>query len=114
VVEFSTGERSHGSWHLEERLDSSEEAWMSGLTREESAMLAAAFERDPEFRRDLQPLVEQLSAEARLHFARRLAGRLADAPRPRSALVPALADLMREALANSSEIEDRDRERPDG
>jgi hypothetical protein len=86
---------------------------MSGLTREESAVLEAAFERDPEFRRDLDPLVEQLSGESRLRFARRLAGRLADAPRPRSALLPALADVMREALANSRETEDPDRERPD-
>ena len=86
---------------------------MSGLTREESAVLEAAFERDPEFRRDLEPLVEQLSGQSRLRFARRLAGRLADVPRPRSALLPALADVMREALANSRETEDPDRERPD-
>lgn len=86
---------------------------MSGLTREESAVLEAAFKRDPEFRRDLEPLVEQLSGESRLRFARRLAGRLADSPRPRSALLPALADVMREALSNSRETEDRDRERPD-
>jgi hypothetical protein len=87
---------------------------MSGLTREESAVLEAAFERDPEFRQDLEPLVEQLSGESRLHFARRLAGRLADAPRPRSALLPALADVMREALANNIKTEDRDREQPNG
>jgi len=38
---------------------------------------------------------------------------LATARRPRSALLPALADVMREALANSAETEPRDRERPD-
>jgi hypothetical protein len=90
------------------------EAWMSGLTREESAVLKAAFERDPEFRRDLEPLVEQLSGESRLRFARGLAGRLGNARRPRSALLPALADVMREVLADGRETEDLDRERSDG
>jgi hypothetical protein len=86
------------------------DAWISGLTPEESAVLEAAFKRDPEFRRDLEPLVAELSGESRLRFARSLATRVSDARRPRSALLPALADVMREALANSRETEDPDRE----
>jgi hypothetical protein len=86
---------------------------MSRLTREESAVFEAAFKRDPEFLRDLEPFVEQLSGESRLRFARRLAGRLVDAPRPRSALLPALTDVMREALTKGRETEDRDWNGPD-
>jgi len=89
------------------------EPWMNGLTREESAVLEAAFERDPEFRRDLEPLVEQLSGESRLRFARGLARRLQDARRPRSALLPALADVMREALASRPRSENQEEKRPD-
>ena len=86
------------------------DAWMSGLTQEESGVLEAAFKRDPEFRRDLEPLVAELSDESRLRFARSLAGRLGDARRPRSALLPALADVMRDALAESAEKEGREPE----
>jgi hypothetical protein len=87
---------------------------MSGLTWEESAVLEAAFERDPEFERDLEPLIDQLSVDSRLRFARLLAGRLAHGRRPRSALLPALADVMRDALAGGAEGEGLDREERDG
>lgn len=64
--------------------------------------MEAALAADPELEADLEPLVDGLDPETRVLLMRCFAARLEQVRRPQSALLPALADVMRSALAEGS------------
>jgi diadenosine tetraphosphatase ApaH/serine/threonine PP2A family protein phosphatase len=73
---------------------------MANLSDSERDRLKGAFAADPELARGLSTMLADLPPETQAQLMRRLAARLESTPLGGGALVPALADVIQDALAS--------------
>jgi hypothetical protein len=77
------------------------EKLMANLSDSERDRLRGAFAADPELAQGLSTMLADLPPDTQEQLMRRLAARLENAPLGGGALVPALADVIQEALERS-------------
>jgi hypothetical protein len=97
---------------MTEQDDSSGESWRGMLTEPDITRVKRAFDVDPDLEQDLEAMLEGLSPKRRALFLRRFAANLPEAETPQSALLPALADIMRTVLAEEGGKATRSRGTP--
>ena len=77
------------------------EKLMANLSESERERLKGAFAADPELAQGLSTMLADLPPDTQTELMRRLAARLESMPLGGGALVPALADVIQEALERS-------------
>jgi len=77
------------------------ETWRGMLTESDIERVERAFAVDPDLEQDLEAMLKGLSEHRRALLVQRFAANLPEADSPASALLPALADIMRSVLAET-------------
>jgi hypothetical protein len=90
-----------GDRHAERDMTTDLDSLMANLSASDRDRLKGAFAADPELARGLSTMLADLPRDIQTQLMRRLAARLETTPLGGGALVPALADVIQEALERS-------------